>query len=47
MKSKVLGDIYRPVANIHLQTREGRWIKYEAFMDSGADIAIRHNYNTL
>ncbi len=40
MKSKVLGEIYRPIADIHLQTRKGRWIKYEAFIDSGADITI-------
>ena len=40
MRSKVLGEIKRPVANIHLQTRKGKWIKYEPFIDSGADITI-------
>jgi len=40
MESKVLGEIYRPVANVQLQTRNGRWIKYEAFIDSGADTAL-------
>ncbi len=40
MKSRVLGEILRPVADIRLQTRKGKWIKYEAFIDSGADITI-------
>ncbi len=40
MRSKVLGEIARPVADIRLQTRKGKWIKYEAFIDSGADITI-------
>ena len=40
MRSRVLGEILRPVADIRLQTRKGKWIKYEAFIDSGADITI-------
>ncbi len=40
MKSKVFGEVKRPVANIKLQTRKGKWIKYEPFIDSGADITI-------
>ena len=40
MQSKVLGEILRPIADVNLQTRKGRWIKYEAFIDSGADITI-------
>jgi len=40
MKSRVFGEVKRPIANIKLQTTGGKWIKYEPFIDSGADITI-------
>jgi len=40
MKSRVFGEVKRPVANIKLQTASGKWIRYEPFVDSGADITI-------
>jgi hypothetical protein len=40
MTSLALGEIKRPIADISIQTRNGKWIKFRPFIDSGADISI-------
>lgn len=40
MISPALGEIKRPIADILVQTKNGKWIKFRPFIDSGADISI-------
>ena len=40
MISTALGEVKRPIADISIQTRKGKWIKFRPFIDSGADISI-------
>ncbi len=40
MVSPALGEIRRPIADISIQTKKGKWIKFRPFIDSGADISI-------
>ncbi len=40
MYSPILGDIKRPIANVLIQTKSGKWIKFRPFIDSGADITL-------
>lgn len=32
--------IYRPVAEIYLQSKSGSWIKFNPYIDSGADVTL-------
>ena len=32
--------VHRPVAEIHLQAISGRWIKFNPYIDSGADVTL-------
>ncbi len=38
--SKLLGEIYRPVVEVHLRSKEGEWFKVFPYADSGADITL-------
>lgn len=38
--SKVFGYIHRPVVEIYLRTKEGKWFRVSTYADSGADITI-------
>jgi hypothetical protein len=40
MISPALGEIKRPIADILIQSKSGKWIKFRPFIDSGADISI-------
>ena len=42
--SRLVGVIYRPVMEVHLQSREGAWISVESYVDSGADITLFPRY---
>ena len=42
--SRLVGVIYRPVAEVLLQGQAGEWIPVEAYVDSGADITIFPRY---
>ena len=32
--------IYRPVAEVYLYTKSGNWIKFNPYIDSGADVTL-------
>jgi hypothetical protein len=38
--SVLVGEIYRPVAIIYFQAKDGRWRGFTAYVDSGADITL-------
>ena len=38
--STLIGDIHRPVVTVHLQSRDGRWVGFTLYADSGADITL-------
>lgn len=38
-KSKIFGEIYRPVINFEIKTKFG-WIPVLAYIDSGADVTL-------
>lgn len=38
--SSVIGEIYRPVAVIYLQAKDGKWRGFTVYVDSGADITL-------
>ena len=38
--SKLTGKIKRPVADIKIRTTDGRWIEFNPYIDSGADITL-------
>ena len=40
MESFIVGTIERPIADIVMQSKEGEWIEFHPFIDSGADITL-------
>jgi len=38
--SGLVGEIYRPVATVYLQSSDGRWVGFTVYADSGADITL-------
>ena len=40
MVSTIVGTIERPIADILIQTKDGDWIEFHPFIDSGADITL-------
>ncbi len=40
MESTIVGTIERPIADIFVQSKEGEWIEFHPFIDSGADITL-------
>jgi len=39
-RSEITGVIYRPVADIFVQSKKGKWIELHPYIDSGADITL-------
>jgi len=39
-RGKITGEIYRPVAKVHIMSRDGEWISFAPYIDSGADITL-------
>jgi hypothetical protein len=40
MRSLLVGEIKRPVADIFIRSERGEWIELHPFIDSGADITL-------
>ena len=40
MKSRILGDIKRPVAKVLLRAENGDYIEFHPYIDSGADMTL-------
>ncbi len=40
MESTIVGSINRPIADLLVESKEGDWIEFHPFIDSGADIAL-------
>ncbi|MCD6275723.1 MAG: hypothetical protein J7J42_03160 [Thermoplasmata archaeon] len=40
MKSAIVGEIKRPVAEVYIRAKSGEWIEFHPFIDSGADITL-------
>ncbi|MBI2675584.1 MAG: hypothetical protein HYX24_03940 [Candidatus Aenigmarchaeota archaeon] len=39
-KSRLTGNIFRPIADIELKSKTGEWIECHPYIDSGADISL-------
>ncbi len=40
MESTIVGTIERPLADIFVKSKDGDWIEFHPFIDSGADITL-------
>ncbi len=40
MRSPLVGEIKRPVADVLIKSERGEWIEFHPFIDSGADITL-------
>lgn len=38
--SSLIGEVYRPVAVVYLQAKDGRWRGFTVYVDAGADITL-------
>jgi len=39
-RSKILGKIRRPVAEVKILSLKGKWVEFHPYIDSGADITL-------
>ena len=40
MVSSIAGEIKRPIAEVYIKSKDGAWIEFHPFIDSGADVTL-------